>query len=298
MKDIVVMSAVNVAVVCVIVGVLQPAVRGWFADLFRSIWKRSSSAAPVGGSFVLVVVGSFLGAWTSANVPGCSLPNPLPSPDKPAPIVPSPKSPSEAIGRIAFGNSGCTATIIGPIRDGDTEIDILTAAHCVSLGQTGKMRLKDGREFSVRCVVREAKSDTAWLKATRPAGVIPWCFLATDAPEPGERVWHQGYGVDQPGNREDGVFLGTGSEQWKYRLSVSPGDSGGGILLDKNNRVLSPVCCTTRLAGTGTVWGASPIVAAAIRPKGQGSPQVSDNGAEEIKLLPVMPLPSVGWPEP
>jgi hypothetical protein len=48
--------------------------------------------------------------------------------------------------------------------------------------------------------------------------------------------------------------------QIRYRLSVSHGDSGGGIVSTKDGKLLSPVCCTTRIAGVGDVWGASPRI--------------------------------------
>jgi hypothetical protein len=73
---------------------------------------------------------------------------------------------------------------------------------------------------------------------------------------------HCGYGVHIPGNREDGYVVARENAdlQVRYRLSVSQGDSGGGIIATATGELLSPVCCTTRLNGVGDVWGASPRV--------------------------------------
>lgn len=201
-------------------------------------------------------------------------------------ILPPPNKAEEAIGRITFGKSGCTATVIGPIFDDDRQIAALTAAHCVALGQRGKMTLKDGRTFDVVCVARDASSDCAWLTAARPEGYIPYLLLADDPPPPGSKVWHQGYGIDRPANREWGSFTATAPtrNQLRYRLSVSPGDSGGGIVCDATGKVLSPVCCTTRLSGTGDVWGASPAACSAIRPR------VTSDAIERTAVNPILRL--------
>lgn len=201
-------------------------------------------------------------------------------------ILTPPKKAENAIGKIQFGNSGCTATIIGPVWSNDSKLDILTAAHCVKLGAVGKMSLKDGRTLTVRCVARDPEADAAWLQADFPGGDVPYLLLADATPDNGEIVWHQGYGIDKPGNRESGLFKGQRMQglQCQFRLSVSPGDSGGGIILDSESRVISPVCCTTRLSAMGDVFGASPKAAAKIRPKSR---------VDEIEpplLYPVLPL--------
>lgn len=184
-------------------------------------------------------------------------------------ILPFSSNPADAIGRITIGNSGCTASIIGPIASDDTKIHILSAAHCVKLGAKGRMRLKDGREMTITCVSRDDTSDAAWFEADKPSGEVPNVALATTVPQDGSAIWHQGYGIDKPNNREVGVFRGVtvGRPQYVFDLSVSPGDSGGGIVLNARGEVLSPVCCTTKLSGRGTVWGATSLAAEKIRPK-------------------------------
>lgn len=209
-----------------------------------------------------------------------------------------PADPVNAIGRISMGNTGCTATITGPILKGDTTIKILTAAHCIRVGQTGRMKLKDGREFTFRCVTRDEASDSAWLIADRPKGKIPFAKMASAPPSTGSKVWHQGYGIHKPDNREEGTYLGLANNgtQLRFRLSVSPGDSGGGIIANASGEVLSPVCCTTRLSGTGDVFGAHPLRSLAIRPE-VASAAVADEPEENRELIfPIVPLPHRDWP--
>jgi hypothetical protein len=99
-----------------------------------------------------MLVGAVLAGLLAANglkLPPISIPA-APPPAEGKPIeMPAPKAvapnAAAALGRIQFGNAGCTATIIGP-RRADGRYDVLTASHCVStIGQHGTMRLLDGR---------------------------------------------------------------------------------------------------------------------------------------------------------
>lgn len=266
---------------------LWPILGQLLLGMISSPWLRA---------FITAILSS-LGTMQMMNTPGCCPVSP-PPPKPPGPIEPPPlKQPADAIGRITFGNSGCTATIIGPVGATDQKLHILTAAHCVNLGAVGKMTLKDGRVLGVTCVARDAQSDAAWLTAIRPAGDVPYLMLADADPAEGSDVWHQGYGVDKPNNRESGKYLGVTSDQrqCRFRLSVSPGDSGGGIILDASSRVVSPVCCTTRLAGVGEVFGAKPSRAAAIRPK-----TVAVDKGTPLLIHPMLPpvFREEGFPAP
>jgi len=109
-------------------------------------------------------------------------------------------------------------------------------------------------------------SDCAWL-VTESNDTFPFAALAAADPAPGEAVWHHGYGVDKPDNREDGVVVaGANAEgQIEFRLSVSSGDSGGAIALNRNGGVVGAVCCTTARGQVGRVWGCSPTSAARLR---------------------------------
>lgn len=208
-------------------------------------------------------------------------------------LLPKKGKAADAIGRIQFGRYGCTATVIGPIGDGDEIVDVLTAAHCVKLGDVGRMQLKDGRTLDVKCVARDAKHDVAWLQATKPTEEIAWLELAEVPPPPGTPVWHQGYGVDQPANVERGQVSGSSKDgkDVYFELSVSSGDSGGGIICTTDNRVISPVCCTTCLGCYGSVRGGAPAAARAIRPGRTTST------SEPPMVHPVLPLPSKDWPD-
>lgn len=241
--------------------------------------------SPLLHAFLTALLGAVSGGAATIYTAKSMIPE-LSLPSRPR-LLPLPKKAEDAIGKIQFGNAGCTATIIGPVHTNDANLTILTAAHCVRVGDRGRMFLKDGRTLDVKCVSRDADSDAAWLTAANPGGNIPYALLAEQLPADGELVWHQGYGIDKPGNRESGVFKGITSngKQAEFVLSVSPGDSGGGILLDRSSRVISPVCCTTRLAGLGRVFGSTPEAAARIRPT---TSEVAD---EPALIWPVLPVP-------
>lgn len=197
----------------------------------------------------------------TVTVTGGTPPPPPPPPAKPDPLP--------AISRIQFGNAGCTACPIGP-RRADGRWDIFTAAHCVTgVGQKGTMILKDGSRVPVTVSARDARSDVCWL-VTDAADIVtmPHAELADALPARGSKVWHQGYGIDKPGNREEGTVLGETSDgQLAFELSVSSGDSGGPIVLDEAGKVVASVCCTTGLAVRTTMYGGHCLSARSIRPK-------------------------------
>lgn len=181
-----------------------------------------------------------------------------PPPDKP-PTEPTP-DPLAAIVRISSGNVGCSATVIGPRRP-DGRYWVLTAAHCCNAtGQRWTMRFRDGRTSGMQVVNFNRQSDWAWCVTDANNLTLPHALLAEKSPAVGTRIWHAGYGVDIPANREDGeVLSGPDSNgQIRMRLSVSSGDSGGGIVFDESGRIISTVCCTSRRGAVADVWGASP----------------------------------------
>lgn len=258
---------------------------------------RRLIASPEAKQFILYILSALLGGMTASE---------MHEPKLTASWMPrifrkteEPANPSQAIGRISFGRSGCTATIIGPYAKSATKLRILTAAHCVQVGQVGTMKLKNGQTFTVRCETRDKQSDSAWLTADRPKGSIPFAKLAKDLPAQGDSVWHQGYGIDRPENREEGKYLGLSGDrlQLTFSISVSPGDSGGGIVCNASGEILSPVCCTTRLAGLGTVWGAHPARSLAIVPTSSVACCVDEPPLLE-PVHPVIPLPHPDWPPP
>lgn len=225
---------------------------------------------------VLAALGSYFGtqpkspADPPANPQAVApqIPEPKPAvPEVAPPPKPAPKpDPVNAIGRIQFGNAGCTATVIGPRRP-DGRWDVLTAAHCVvGEGQHGTMKFKDGRLVGVVVVSLDRRQDACWL-VTESNDVFPFAHLAEKNPAIGSKVWHMGYGVHIPGNREDGTVTANANSdgQIEFRLSVSSGDSGGGIALNENGEIVGAVCCTTARNQVARVWACSPETAAKLR---------------------------------
>jgi hypothetical protein len=198
-------------------------------------------------------------------------------PTPPAPPKPDPKPPGDgkldpagALGRIRFSNAGCTATVIGPRRS-DGRWDVLTAAHCVSgVGARGTLTLKDGRSLGLRVVAHHPTPDVAWCVTEDIVADLPYALIAARNPEPGTAIWHMGFGVDRPGNREEGTVIERENAQGQLRmiLSVSSGDSGGGIFRVDTNELISVVCCTSGMGRRVSMWGCSAEVAQRTRPKG------------------------------
>lgn len=224
------------------------------------------------GIAIIASILAALGARYGIQVP----PPPVPAPGEQQPAPPSgepkqappdsvPKDPPpdvpNAIVKISSGNVGCSATVIGPRRP-DGRYWVLTAAHCVNApGQRWTMRFRDGRTVGAQVVNFDRAADWAWMVTDGNNVVLPHAFLAEAAPAAGSRIWHAGYGVHIPGNREDGLVVRGDPDangQVQFRLSVSSGDSGGGIVIDASGHVVSPVCCTTAKGQIADVWGAAP----------------------------------------
>jgi hypothetical protein len=222
---------------------------------------------------VLAGVIAMLGGSASTQVMGCHRGQPpaVPTcpPTQPAPPEPKPEpsptdEPIKAIGRIVMSGGYCSGTVVGPLRE-DGHAVIVSAAHCFksvnekctfhTLHDAGRVR-----SFPATVIAMDRKSDAAILVSDSPQPDLHWVVMAEKTPPPNSPIWHAGFGRHVPGNVEKGRVLAApnSDNQVQYWLSVSPGDSGGGILVDANGHLLSPVCCTTRLDAPGNVWGASP----------------------------------------
>lgn len=217
---------------------------------------------------------------------------PAPNPPAPEPKQPDPKKPdpANALGRITFGTAGCTATVIGP-RRADGRWDVLTAAHCVTrAGQRGVMMTKGGQKLNLTVVSLHTDPDCAWLVTDETPADLPFAIIAEKNPALGAKVWHSGYGVDKPGNREDGEITGVedANGQLKMSLSVSSGDSGGGIFRADTGELVSCVCCTTHKGAKAHVWGCSAEVARRLRP---GASSDGWAPAKMPKREPCSPVP-------
>jgi hypothetical protein len=213
-------------------------------------------------SQVLVIV---LGVLVLIQLMPKQTPTPTPQPEQKPDPKPEPKPEPKpdawnAIGRIQFGNAGCTATIVGPRRT-DGRWDVLSANHCFErTPTTGTMRLRDGTEFSIKLVNKNKQADCAWLVTDRAdLDTLPFALLADKLPAIGDKIFHGGFGVDVPGNKETGVVVDpdNGAQQTQFNLNVSSGDSGGGMCLDSMGRLVSCVCCTTAKGRYADVWGAT-----------------------------------------
>jgi hypothetical protein len=217
---------------------------------------------------------------------------PAPSPEpKPEPKPSAGKLDAvNALGRIQFGSAGCTATIIGPRRP-DGRWDVLTAAHCVKhVGDRGTMKLKDGRTIGITTAVVNTTADCCWC-VTDAADLenVSYAVIAEKNPAVGVKIWHMGYGIDKPGNREDGeVTSGQNADgQIRMFLSVSSGDSGGGIFRVDTNEVISCVCCTSARGSAANVWGCSAEVARRLRPAARAAAPDAAPPAAEDEWTPV-----------
>lgn len=195
------------------------------------------------------------------TIPPGTLPPGSPSPDVPP-------DPPNAIVRLSLRGVGCSATVIGPRRQ-DGRWWILTAAHCVErTGQAGTIRFLDGRVTSVSVQSFDRTADVCWMATDDNSLVLPYALLAAASPPIGTKIWHAGYGVDRPGNREQGEILsGPDSKgQLRMKLNVSSGDSGGGIVMNDRGEVVSCVCCTAGRGVLTDTWGASPEAAQRAKP--------------------------------
>lgn len=212
-------------------------------------------------------------------VPPMMPPVPPPSPEPPK------TDPWNAIMRISRPGVGCSATIIGPRRD-DGRYWVLTAAHCCGVvGERWSGTLRTGQTLGFKITTINRTSDFAWGVSDVNSADYPYALLAEHTPNVGEAVYHGGYGVDQPGNKEDGVLRGGPNTQGQleFELSVSSGDSGGGIIYSRDGAVLSCVCCTSSPGRRGRVFGTSPEAAR------RGQTSLTDG--EEWRPIPIPVLP-------
>lgn len=209
------------------------------------------------------ILATVLSAFLGRQIPIPTIPPPTtPDPTYPIPMPPVPQPPQpqadpvKAILKLRMGNSGCTAVCIGGIKE-ISGVAAITAAHCVgSVGQQGTVTTKDGKSFSCTVVRIDRRSDCAVLQV-QTSEVLPFAKIATKIPPAGKATWHAGYGVDKPGNTENGEVLQgeNSSGQTHFRLSVSSGDSGGPIYDAETGEVLSVVCCSN--FSTRSTYGAS-----------------------------------------
>jgi S1-C subfamily serine protease len=176
----------------------------------------------------------------------------------------------DAAGNRVEQSSCGTATVVWP-RRADGRWDVLTAAHCFPDGKTeGTVTLKDGRTFAVTLTHRCERSDLAWCVTRRKSCFMPWAKLGQDA-KPGDRVWHNGFGWDKPGNTERGTSTGGNGHEPAprlfFELNVSQGDSGGGVFDAQTGLLVGVVSSTSAPAQKASMSAGPASSAAACRPK-------------------------------
>lgn len=238
-------------------------------------WQRIRQILTVIAAVIAAITGS-----TAVSLQGCRGPVPPvvvppvpPAPEpKPEPKPPSwddvPPDPVGAVFKIQFGNAGCSASLVGPpLPDGRWQW--VSAAHCFkNTPRTGVGMFANGQ--SVRLVLQGMWEgpDIAWGVTELPIEKLPYALLADAMPKAGEKVYHVGYGWDKPRNREEGQVVNpdNGQGQTEFLLNVSNGDSGGGIAMTADGRILSPVCCTTEIARKARVWGGTVAQVKKLRP--------------------------------
>jgi hypothetical protein len=218
-------------------------------------------------------------------------PIPIPVPPTPTPPTPAPPkdgekaNPAKALGRLRVGSAGCTATVIGPRRP-DGRWDILTASHCLDSARTGTVTMQDGKVYRVTKTAQDAKADICWLVTDDVIETLPFALLAKETPKADVAVWHSGYGVDRPGNREEGTVLGVDGLQLRINLNVSSGDSGGGIFRTDTGELVACVCCTRSRAAKTTMWGGHSVRALEMRPRGDRTTlELRFDGDDGLELL-------------
>lgn len=219
-------------------------------------------------SILAAVIAAALAVLGGRQFPPPAPPTPQPPtvptpPTPPTPTVPPPAAnPLDALGRLVMSGGYCSATpVTPPSKDGKQTL--LSAAHCVkSIGEKCQFITRAGRQITVSVIAINRDADASLLTTETLADPLPYLPVADQTPAVNSAVFHAGFGIDKPGNVERGRILqrDTGAGQVMFELSVSPGDSGGGVCVDEGGKVVSPVCCTTNLAAVGQVFGARPEV--------------------------------------
>ena len=198
--------------------------------------------------------------------PDTPQPQPQPIPPPPAP-QPQP-SPIDAIVQISAPGVGCSATVIGPRRP-DGRYWVLSAAHCVRAGgNKWRMRTRTGIVTSFTVVARDDNADWSWGITDSPTVTLPYALMAQRRPVAGTSIFVAGYGIGFDGSKRMGTYPGTGDsqQQLRFQVAVNHGDSGGGIINADTGECISPVCCTSGLGRTASVYGAAPELSLAGRP--------------------------------
>jgi len=217
---------------------------------------------------------------------GCAEQAPAPRPDPNTPPAVTDAQAIAAIARINFDGAGCTAAAVWP-RRADGRWDVYTAAHCLGrVGQKGRMALKSGQILPVTVTVLDRGSDAAWLVTDESIPDLPFLVLDNKAPAAGTKIWHAGFGWEQPGNKEFGEIVTPLMTDGKcsFNISLSQGDSGGPIMRADTNAIIASACCTTRIANKALAFGGSCVTASKLRPKLASNVQEDPNTWQPARM--------------
>jgi len=152
------------------------------------------------------------------------------------------------------------------------------------------MRLREGRSFAVVVAALDRRSDTAWLLTAQREDGLPYAMLGKEAPPVGTRIWHAGWGIDNPGNTEYGLVNGGPNSQGmlSMTMSVSSGDSGGGIFREDTGELVATVCCTQARGARAPMYGGSCLALAELASRGlQAEGYTSPEGSEPWNWIPI-----------
>jgi hypothetical protein len=231
--------------------------------------------------------------------PGLNLPpvtiNVPSAPPVPAPVRPEPApeviklDPIAATVKLLSPRSYCTATIIGP-RDANGQQLVLTAEHCSPrVGSKHTLVLRDGRRITAQTIATYSAPDYAWMRTEKSAEEYPYTLLHPGPVTSGMTVYHSGYGVSQPGDGVRGTADKSqgGNGRWHFKLSVSHGDSGSGIIDAATGRLVGVV--STGDGRDPSSWTNGPTVEVIAIPPvnapGASSPGVCPDGRCPIGVI-------------
>lgn len=251
---------------------LWPSILACLPTLFRGgqlespeIWK-----------YILCLLEEF-----SAGVPlekailKCACPTPTPSPPPPATTL----DPWNALGQIRIDNIGCTGTVMDQGAKGGSYY-VMCAYHCIrNTSGVGTMVLRRGEKLSLTLLGGDQRADLSVLKGVGQ-GNLPMAKMADGEPAPGVKIWHGGWGIVTPGQKETGSVVGgpDSNGQIEMAMPASSGDSGGGIFREDNGAWVSAVCC----GGGNRLWGGGVTAARALLSR---APALEGCGCQKVKPL-------------
>ncbi len=151
---------------------------------------------------------------------------------------------------------------------------VVTAAHCVALGDGARIERRDGARFHGRVIARDVGDDVAVVLV--PDAALSFAPLAVDAPRVGQGVFAVGhpYGGVAGGflsgtlawSVSGGAVSAVGDRAVQITAPVNPGNSGGPVF-DDAGAVVGVV--SRRLRGDGLGFASSSASVARVVDEGR-----------------------------